>query len=234
MLHHESELKLLTDRAWFAREALEVAPDLLGAVLVHRTAGGTVSLRITEVEAYDGANDPGSHAFRGRTARNATMFGQPGHLYVYRHLGLHYCVNIVCAPAGRAAAVLLRAGEVVAGSDVALARRRAAGVCRSAHDLARGPARLTVALGISLADDGADLLAPADSGAFSLLRSATDDVKTQTNPTRISSGPRVGVAGEGGRADLYPWRFWLTDHPTVSAYRAAQPRKPQVEQRRST
>jgi len=218
----------LTDRTWFAREALAVAPDLLGAVLVHRTSSGTVAVRISEVEAYDGANDPGSHAFRGRTARNATMFGEPGQLYVYRHLGLHYCANIVCAPAGRAAAVLLRAGAVVAGADVAFARRRAAGVCRSERDLARGPARLTVALGISYADDGAGLLMPRASG---LLAPAADGFSLLIPPPRqqkfriISTGPRVGVAGEGGRGDLYPWRFWLTDDPTVSAYRPAQPRK---------
>ena len=223
----------VSDRGWFARAATTVAPDLLGAYLVHRTADGTVALRITEVEAYDGANDPGSHAFRGWTARNATMFGPPGHLYVYRHLGLHHCVNIVCGPAGRAAAVLLRGGEVIAGADLALARRRAAGVCRTDRELARGPARLTVALGISLADDGADLLAPIDAGGFALFLPLTQDLmhpqcadtpRSDALPTdaeHISTGPRVGIAGEGGRADLFPWRFWLTNDPTVSAYRAA-------------
>lgn len=123
--------------------------------------GRGVALRITEIEAYVGAQDPGSHAFRGLTARNATMFGAPGHLYVYRHMGLHSCMNIVADAEGIGTGCLIRAGEVVGGSDLAFARRRAAGVCRSERDLARGPGRATVACGVTFADDGMDLCAPA-------------------------------------------------------------------------
>ena len=203
-------------RAGFERDVRAVARDLLGAHLTRRTAEGVVTLRITETEAYDGANDPGSHAFRGQSARNATMFGEPGRAYVYRHLGLHHCVNVVCAPPGRAAAVLLRAGEVIDGVGLAWSRRTAAGVCASPRDLARGPARLAVALGIDLSDDGADLLDP--SGPLLLTAG-------RAGAAGIGTGPRVGVGGEGGRADLYPWRFWIAGDPAVSAYRAASPRR---------
>jgi DNA-3-methyladenine glycosylase len=205
------------DRAWFERDVHDIARDLLGAHVRRSTPEGTVLLRVTEVEAYDGANDPGSHAYRGVTARNATMFGEPGHVYVYRHLGLHHCVNVVCAPAGRASAVLLRAGEVVEGVDLALARRLAAGRCDSERQLARGPARLTVALALTLADDGADLL---DQDGDLLLT-----VRDGPGAGEVASGPRVGVSGEGGRADLYPWRSWLVGERTVSDYRAASPRR---------
>ena len=118
-------------RAFFERPVLEVAPSVLGGVVVN----GPVAVRLTEVEAYDGAGDPGSHAFRGRTARNAVMFGPPGHVYVYFTYGMHWCANLVCGPTGTASAVLLRAGEVVTGLDVARSRRPSA---RSDHELARG------------------------------------------------------------------------------------------------
>jgi DNA-3-methyladenine glycosylase len=131
-------------RSFFARDAVAVAPELLGCVLENCTDAGTVAVRLTEVEAYHGAMDPGSHAYRGRTPRNAVMFGDPGHLYVYFTYGMHYCMNLVCAPAGTASAVLLRAGEVVRGAELATSRRLGAG----ARDLARGPARLAVALGV--------------------------------------------------------------------------------------
>ena len=118
----------------------QVAPELLGAVLRH----GEVAVRLTEVEAYDGANDPASHAFRGRTPRNAVMFGPPGHLYVYFSYGMHWAANIICGPDGVASGVLLRAGEVIDGVEVARSRRGRA----TDRDLARGPGRLTQALGI--------------------------------------------------------------------------------------
>ena len=139
------------DRGTFERSSLDLAPVVLGGIFSH--AG--VSIRVTEVEAYigDGA-DPGSHAFRGRTARNASMYGEPGHLYAYFTYGMHTCANMVCSPAGVASGLLLRGGEVVDGLDLARRRRTTS---RSDHDLARGPARLTIALGITLADDGADL-----------------------------------------------------------------------------
>src|SRR5437763_9908483 len=128
----------LVPRPFDSRPVLEVARDLLGAVLVC----GDVALRLTEVEAYAGGRDPASHAFRSRTARNAVMFGPGGHAYVYFTYGMHFCVNLVCGPDGAASAVLLRAGEVVSGVDTALVRRGA--VAR--RDLARGPARMTMAL----------------------------------------------------------------------------------------
>lgn len=206
------------DRAWFARPALEVAHDLLGAVLTRRDGDGEVSLRITEVEAYAGERDPGSHAVRGPSARNAVMFGPPGRLYTYRHLGLHTCLNIVCGPDGEAAAVLLRAGQVVDGAPLALARRRAVGVVGREKDLASGPARLTVALGVTMAESGADLLGP--DAAVRLARAQP------LGADRVGAGPRVGVSGEGGDGELFPWRLWITDDPTVSRYRAAAPRRP--------
>lgn len=183
--------------AWAEGDPLEVAPRLLNAVLTH----GGVSVRLTEVEAYAGVDDPGSHAYRGRTARNAAMFGPPGHLYVYFVYGMHHCVNFVTGADGDPGAVLLRAGEVVSGVELARARRPGS----ADRDLARGPARLCRTLGIDLADDGSRAdLAPGEP------------------PQRTSSGPRVGLR----RAADRPWRFWISDDPTVSAFRAAAPRRP--------
>jgi DNA-3-methyladenine glycosylase len=209
-------------RDWYLRPVLDVARDLLGATLTTRTPDGVVSLRLTEVEAYDGATDPGSHAFRGPNRRNATMFGEPGRLYVYRHLGLHHCVNVVCGPEGEASAVLVRAGEVVDGADLARSRRLASGVVRTDRDLARGPARLAVARGLDLSDDGADVTAP--DGDVVLRRPLAEPrplVEPVETSAAIRTGPRVGVSGDGGRADLFPWRFWIDAEPTVSAYRKA-------------
>jgi DNA-3-methyladenine glycosylase len=195
------------DRHLLEVQALDVAPRLLGSVLTHTTPDGTVAVRITEVEAYEGdRGDPGSHAYRGRTARNGTMFGPAGLLYAYFTYGMHTCANLTCLPPGRASAVLLRAGEVVAGEPLATVRRGGVPPVR----LARGPANLASALGIALADDGADVLA---GGAFSLRLGATE-------PASVANGPRVGVSGEGG-STAFPWRFWLPGEPTVSAYRAA-------------
>src|SRR5215469_3998148 len=112
-------------RETFARGAVEVAPTLLGCVLEHETPEGLVAVALTEVEAYHGAADPASHAYRGRTARNAVMFGPPGHAYVYFTYGMHFCVNLVCLPEGTASAVLLRAGRVITGQALAAARRAA-------------------------------------------------------------------------------------------------------------
>jgi len=139
--------------ALLARPVLEVAPLLLGATLRH----GDVACRLTEVEAYAGADDPGSHSFRGPTARNAVMFGPPGFLYVYFTYGMHWCANVVCGPQGAASAVLLRAGEITDGLEIARARRASA---RADRDLARGPARLCQALAIGRADYGHDLSHP--------------------------------------------------------------------------
>lgn len=205
-------------RVWYERDVLDVARDLLGAYLTVGAPEGEVTVRLTEVEAYRADDDPGSHAYRGRTARNATMFGEPGRLYVYRHLGLHNCVNIVCAAPGHAAAVLLRAGEVVEGADLAHARRTASGVVESARQLARGPARLAVALGLDLESNGADVTDP--HGAIALRRDPDAFVPLH------ATGPRVGVAGEGGDGARFPWRFWLSGDPTVSAYRPGYRRPP--------
>ncbi|MEL4320155.1 DNA-3-methyladenine glycosylase [Leifsonia sp. YIM 134122] len=194
----------MLDRAALSRDAVELAPELLGALLTHSTSEGDVTVRLTEVEAYRGTGeDPGSHAHRGMTPRTAVMFGEPGHLYAYFTYGMHTCVNIVCSPAGPASALLLRAGEIVDGVELARSRRPSA---VSDRDLARGPARLASALGIPLAENGADLF----SEPFALLASdAAPDV---------ASGPRVGVSGAGGGA-AYPWRFWIPGDPTVSVYR---------------
>ncbi|MFJ3489141.1 DNA-3-methyladenine glycosylase [Leifsonia aquatica] len=195
-------------REAFEASSLEVAPRLLGAVLRHTTAQGTVGLRITEVEAYIGDGlDPGSHAFRGRTKRNAVMYGPPGHLYAYFTYGMHVCANVVCSPEGEATAVLLRAAEVVEGESLAEVRRVGASGRTIPHrDLARGPARLVVAAGIALADDGADLF----GGRFELL--------LPDEQAEYATGPRTGVSGAGGGA-AFPWRYWLPGDPTVSPYK---------------
>ncbi|RIQ37771.1 DNA-3-methyladenine glycosylase [Jiangella rhizosphaerae] len=202
------------DRQFLARPGLDVAPGLLGSVLRHTTPEGTVAVRLTEVEAYQGADDPGSHAFRGRTPRNDVMFGPAGHLYVYFTYGMHFCANVVCDVDGTATAVLLRAGEVVEGEELAAARRPSA---RSSREYARGPARLTTTLGLGRADNGADLCTPGSP--TQLLPGELVD------PARIRTGPRVGVSGPGGDGVAFPWRFWLDGEPTVSAYRPHVPKR---------
>jgi DNA-3-methyladenine glycosylase len=206
----------LLPRDFFARPSVEVAPDLLGCVLEHETADGLVAVRLTEVEAYAGASDPASHAYRGKTPRNAVMFGPPGHAYVYFTYGMYFCVNLVClGESGSASAVLLRAGTIVAGEELARTRRTRSSAAIPSRDLARGPARLCLALGIDRALDGADVCVPPSplrigTGAEPALRSV-----------KIATGPRVGVSS----AAEIPWRFWLEGDPTVSVYRAAVPRK---------
>jgi DNA-3-methyladenine glycosylase len=150
---------VLLPRETFARGAVEVAPVLLGCVIEHDTPEGLVAVALTEVEAYQGQADPASHAYRGRTQRNAVMFGPPGHAYVYFTYGMHFCLNLVCLPEGTASAVLLRAGRVIEGEDLARARRAAPGP--AGRDLARGPARLCQALGIARGQNGADVCDPA-------------------------------------------------------------------------
>ncbi|MGI5237658.1 DNA-3-methyladenine glycosylase [Dactylosporangium sp. CA-139066] len=176
------------------------------ALLGCRFTVGEVTVRLTEVEAYSGTGeDPASHAHRGRTPRNAIMFGPAGYAYVYFTYGMHYCVNIVTGTEGTASAVLLRAGEVVAGLETARGRRPAS---RTDADLARGPARLCSALAI-----GRDFY-----GTYLLDGHLTEP---ETAPVAISAGPRVGVTG----AHDIPWRFWLTGDPTVSEYRRHTPRR---------
>lgn len=194
------------DRAVLARPAIEVAPLLLGALIT----ADDVSVRLTEVEAYLGESDPGSHAFRGPGRRNEVMYGPPGHLYAYFTYGMHVCANVVCSQEGVASAVLLRAGEVVAGLDTARQRRATS---RSDADLARGPARLCVALGITLADGGADMV----SGRVRL--------ELPSSAAAYETGPRTGVSGAGGDGADYPWRFWIPGDPTVSPYRSRSPKR---------
>jgi DNA-3-methyladenine glycosylase len=202
------------ERSELAAASLDLAPALLGAVLVHDGIGGRVAVRLTEVEAYAGPVDPGSHAFRGRTPRTEVMFGPPGHLYVYFTYGMHWCANVVCGPDGQASAVLLRAGEVVAGLGAARLRRSSA---RTDTDLARGPARLAAALAIGKAENGADLCAP--SGRLWLEPGAA------VPSASVRHGPRVGISGPGGDGTSFPWRFWVDRDPTVSVYRPGVARR---------
>jgi DNA-3-methyladenine glycosylase len=231
----------LVPREFFARPAEEMAPELLGCVLEHETPEGLVAVALTEVEAYAGTRDPASHAYRGRTERNDVMFGPPGHVYVYFTYGMHFCVNLVCMPPGVASAVLLRAGRVIAGTGLARARRTPVSRAGQAErDLARGPARLCMALGIDRSRNGADVCDPASplrlrtgSGAIAPLAGAALVAPGRTGGSSgeatgrsgerfvIHAGPRVGVR-EGAEV---PWRFWLDGEPTVSAYRAHVPRR---------
>ena len=183
-----------------AVDPLDAAKLLLGCVL----EAGDVQVRLTEVEAYRGGDDPASHCYRGRTPRNEVMFGPAGHLYVYFVYGMHFCANVVSLVDGVPGAVLLRAGEVVAGIDEARSRRPAA---RSDAELAKGPARLTGVLGLQRGHNGVDLTDPA--APVRLL--AGEPVP----PSMIRTGPRVGVAV----AMDVPWRFWLDGSPAVSSYR---------------
>lgn len=210
--------------ALLAEPAPVSAPALLGATLT----GRGVTIRISEVEAYFGPTDPGSHGHRGMTERNRHLFGPPGTLYAYRSYGIHTCVNVVSGPAGTSSGSLLRGAEVVEGIDVARERR---GPSVSDVQLARGPGNLGSALGAVLGtDDGTSVtdgrgpyvlaLAPglearlaSDGPAAVLAGLAADPL--------IGRGPRTGVAGIAGGAG-FPWRFWLPGEPTVSTYRRHQ------------
>ena len=233
-------------REFFARPSVPVAPDLLGCVLEHQTEAGLVAVELTEVEAYAGASDPASHAYRGKTARNAVMFGPPGHAYVYFTYGMHFCVNLVCLGNGSASAVLLRAGRIIEGEELARARRtggprgvRGDGFPREEtaeprgvrgdgsprenkaipfRDLARGPARLCQALDIDRSLDGADVCVPD-----SPLRMRWPEAGTTARSAerKVASGPRVGISV----AAEVPWRFWVEGDPTVSVYRPAVARR---------
>lgn len=197
-------------RAFYDRPSTAVARDLLGRVVAVGTGdAGAVAVRLTEVEAYGGTADPASHAYRGPTPRTSVMFGSPGHLYVYFVYGMHWCANLVCERDGTAAAVLLRAGEVMAGVPLARSRRAAT---RSDRDLARGPARLAAALGLTGALTGADLTLPGGEIRVLPGEPVPDDV--------VRQGPRVGVAAAGE----WPWRFWVDGAASVSAYRPAKAR----------
>jgi DNA-3-methyladenine glycosylase len=187
---------LITDRSWFDRPALKLAPDLLGMELIHDTPDGRIAGRLVEVEAYQGPEDLAAHSSRGRTPRNAVMFGAPGHLYVYLIYGLHLCANVVCGPGTKPEAVLLRAAEITTGRD--LARRRRGEV--PDERLAAGPGNLGAAFGLDRALNGVDLLA----GPMRLALGP--------RPPRIEQSPRIGVDYAGEWA-ARPMRFSVADDP---------------------
>jgi DNA-3-methyladenine glycosylase len=183
-------------REFFARSVHEVAPDLIGCTLLVDGVGG----RIVEVEAYD-SEDPASHGFRGQTARNRSMFGPPGHAYVYRSYGVHWCLNLVCAGEGVPEAVLVRALEPTDGLDV-MRERRGLDVERL---LCSGPGRLCQALGVTVDHDGAAL----DRPPFT-LHAAPETVA-------VTNGPRIGIT----RAAELPWRYGLAGSRFLSRPLAA-------------
>jgi len=194
------------ERELLTQHPTVVAPLLLTALLTSTVGGERVVLRITEVEAYGGVGeDPGSHAFRRMTPRNTTMFGRPGLLYVYFTYGMHFCSNVVTGPAGEAGAVLLRAGEIVEGITIARTRRPSS---RSDRDLARGPARMTVALGLTADVDGIDLLSRTSPVRLKL--------GSPVDRALVGTSTRTGVGGAGAGT---PWRYFLRDDPTVSPHR---------------
>lgn len=196
-------------RSFYARDSRVVAPELLHKVIVH----GQRSARIVEVEAYAGAADPGSHAFRGRTRRNAVMFGPPGLLYVYFTYGMHWCANVVCGEEGTASAVLLRAGAPVAGIEQMWEARPRA---HHEEDLCRGPARLCQALGITGTHNGVDLVADAMDGSDMRVTIVGDGV---VPPPKPGVSVRVGLSAG---ADL-PWRWFVPGNRHVSGRRRHQP-----------
>ncbi|MEZ5145017.1 MAG: DNA-3-methyladenine glycosylase [Acidimicrobiales bacterium] len=184
-------------RRFYRRDSREVAPELLHKVLVH----GRLAGRIVEVEAYAGGEDPGSHAYRGRTERNAVMFGPAGHLYVYFTYGMHWCANVVCGDPGEASAVLVRALAPLRGLEVMRQRRAAA---RRDRDLCSGPAKLCQALGLDRSFDGVDLVA-RERGVTVL----DDGVAPPDHPTR---SPRIGLTA----GVEHEWRWFVPGDPNVS------------------
>jgi DNA-3-methyladenine glycosylase len=195
-------------KSFFARDSRVVAAELIGCRLVHRLADGArLTLRITEVEAYLGdGSDPASHAHAGPTDRNRTMFGPPGRLYAYRSYGLHTCVNVVCESPGRAAAVLLRAGEPVEGAS-RMRRLRGLDDTARAALVAVGPGRFAQALGLTLEDDGRSLLRPP----------LTLHPPARARPAAlVERGPRIGIT----RAAELPYRYFEAESPWVSRFRS--------------
>ena len=186
-----------------------VAQHLLGCSLTCTIDDQPVAVRIVETEAYD-QDDPASHAFRGKTRRNETMFGPPGHIYSYFTYGLHHAINLVTSREGQPYGCLVRAGEVILGEELARKRREVTSRVTPLRqrDLARGPGCVAQAFGVTLSNNGDDLF----GGGWGLLLPEIARVE----PTSV--GPRVGVSGvAGGRS--FPWRFWITGDPTVSSYR---------------
>lgn len=197
-----------------AVDPLQLAERLLGSELESHSPEGTVRARIVEVEAYRGLDDPASHCYRGRTARNEVMWGPAGHLYVYFIYGMHFCANVVGLGDGQPGAVLLRAGEIMTGQSLARARRPTA---RGGGAVAKGPAVLTSMLGLDRHHNGVDLIDPASSVRLFAGTPVPGD--------RIRTGPRVGVAA----AMDIPWRFWVDGSPAVSTYRRGGRRRARVQ-----
>lgn len=185
-------------RTFYRRPSTVVAPELLNKLLV-RSDGRAA--RIVEVEAYAGSEDPAAHSYRGRTARNASMFGEAGHLYVYFTYGMHWGSNVVCGEVGEGVAVLLRAAEPVAGQDRMYPLRPAA---RHDHDLASGPGKLSQAFGLDRRVDGADLVTASHG-----ITLVDDGTRPPDDP---AVGPRIGIT----RAVDFPWRWHVRDHRHVS------------------
>ncbi|MDP8930179.1 MAG: DNA-3-methyladenine glycosylase [Actinomycetota bacterium] len=210
---HPGYLELGTERrrpsrAFFTRASPQVAPDLLGKLLVRDEGDGAATVaRLVETEAYQ-QNDPASHSYRGRTERNAVMFGRAGHLYVYFTYGMHYCMNVSCDQEGVGSAVLLRAAVIVEGRDRVRERRGQ----RPDRDLLRGPGRLSAGLDVDRSFDGLDLLDSASPLRF-------EDDGWGADPAAVVAGPRVGIRTAADK----PWRFWLEGVPEVSRY-ARHPR----------
>jgi DNA-3-methyladenine glycosylase len=185
-------------RRFYRRDPREVAPELLNKLLVRDDGRAG---RIVEVEAYCGAEDPAAHTYRGKTARNATMFGEAGHMYVYFTYGMHWCANAVCGEVDEGVGVLIRALEPVAGIEAMRSLRPKA---RTDRDIASGPGKLAQALGITGALDGADLV-EGDRG----VRIVTDGTPP---PVDAVTGPRIGIS----QAREHPWRWHVPAHPHVS------------------
>lgn len=194
-----AEPELIAERSWFDRSSPEVARDLLGALLIHDAPEGSVAGRIVEVEAYMGPEDQAAHSSHGKTARNAVMFGPPGHLYVYLIYGIHHCLNVVCGPGSKPEAVLIRAVALTDGLALARARRGPLPDRR----LASGPGNVARAFGIDRSLNGVDLL----SGPVRLALGSV--------PDSIIAGPRIGVDYAGEWA-LRPMRFLVADDLHVS------------------
>ncbi|OAP25638.1 putative 3-methyladenine DNA glycosylase [Amycolatopsis sp. M39] len=197
-------------REELALDPVDLARLLLGAVLEADAPEGRVGVRLVEVEAYRGLDDPASHCYRGKTPRNAVMWGPAGHLYVYFVYGMHFCANVVGTEDGQPGAVLLRAGEVVEGADIVRKRRPNA---RGNGELAKGPAILTSVLGLAREQNGLDLTDPQ-----SPVRLRAGERVPAGN---VRTGPRVGVA----MAMDTPWRFWIDGSPAVSTYRRGGKRR---------
>lgn len=205
----------ILDRAFFARDARNVARDLLGTLLVHRLDGQELIVRITETEAYVGPEDLASHARGGRmTQRNRVMFGEAGHVYVFLIYGMYHCFNITAGVVHRPEAVLLRAGEAVDGIETMLARRKLMGKAmseqRRSREIASGPGRLCQALGLDLTHNGLDLTAETLSHPVFIARDGFS-----VKPEDIEADARIGIDYAGEFREK-PWRYYLKTNHTVS------------------